>query len=320
MQYNHFGEFLKEIRTINNISIEGLADGICSTRQLMRIEKGENDPSLYVLHNLSIKLNIDLQEYYRIHFSSGNFLAEEYKKKFQKFIIDKAIDKLQLLINQMEEMNEFQSGENLQYVFYGKAICSSSLHKNYNLSNEYCFKGLYVEDPNFHIDNETNKIFSNIGLTLINLIASNYGRLNERILSFKFLNFLFEVLDNFIFNSPFPMYRSLDFQNKLYQGVTNNLSWIFCLEKKYDNALDMVEKGITLSLKENCMRFLPELISRKADILYNLQRYEESYESYEICLGLYKLCRTDKNIKSLQDEINSRFPLNNLQTNNTAEL
>lgn len=42
------------------MTLENLAEGIWSVRQLSRIKKGDNHPSLYVIHNLSKKLNIDL--------------------------------------------------------------------------------------------------------------------------------------------------------------------------------------------------------------------------------------------------------------------
>lgn len=62
MDYKHFGELLKEIRTSKGLTLQDLAEDICSVRQLSRIEKGENNPSVYILHNLSKKLNIDLQD------------------------------------------------------------------------------------------------------------------------------------------------------------------------------------------------------------------------------------------------------------------
>ncbi len=218
MNFSHFGEFLKDIRTSNNISIERLAEGICSTRQLIRIENGENNPSLYILHNLSIKLNIDLQEYYRIYFYTGSFLAKRYIDNFNNLIISGDYNALRKLIQEMKNMDEFKEGENFQYIFYGKALCSTHLDKDYSCSNDYCFKGLTIEDSDFNLDSIKNKIYSNVGLTMINLIAVNYSRLNQKDKSCKILEDLFNILDNQIFNSSFPMYRSLDFQKKTLSG------------------------------------------------------------------------------------------------------
>ena len=306
MNFNHFGELLKHVRTLNNISIERLSEGICSTRQLIRIENGENNPSLFILHNLSIKLNMDLQEYYRIHFCSGSFLAQSYKNKYESLIVIQNYSELRELIEEMENIDEFHEGENLQYIFYGKAICSTYFDKDYAISNDYCFKGLTIEDPLFNLDTIKNKIYSNVGLTMINLIASNYNLLNEKDKSCKIFEDLSIILGNQIYNSPFPMYRSLDFQKKLYQSITHNLGLIFKNKKQYDKALSYINEGIELSLKENYMRFLPELLRQKSRLLFKMGDYMESLKSYEICLGLYKLARKAEAIKDLEKEIEEK--------------
>ena len=306
MSFNHFGEFLRHIRTLNNMSLEQLAEGVCSTRQLIRIEKGDNDPSLHVLHHLSIKLNLDLQEYYRIQFSTGSFSAHRYKDKLEKLIVMQDHNSIRQLIQEIENMIEFQKGENLQYIFYGKALCSAHLDKDYISSNDYCLKGLTVEDLDFNLNTIKDKIYSNVGLTMINLLAGNYTRLNEKDKSHQIFQDLFHVLDNQIFNSPFPMYRSLDFQKKLYQGITNNLGAIFMSKEQYDKALNYINKGIELSLKESYMRFLPELLHQKSRLLFKIGDYEESRKSYEICLSLYKLARKVEDVHSLEKEIEAK--------------
>lgn len=313
MNFNHFGQFLKYIRTLNDVSIERLSEGICSTRQLIRIENGENNPSIYILHNLSIKLNIDLQEYYRIYFCTGSFLAKKYKDNFNNLIISGDYNALKQLVQEMEDMGEFQKGENLQYIFYGKALCSTHLDKDYSHSNDYCFEGLTIEDSDFSLDSIKNKIYSNVGLTIINLIAVNVSRLNKKDKSYKILEDLFHVLDNQIFNSPFPMYRSLDFQKKLYQSITNNLGVIFMDKGQYDKALNYISKGIELSLKESYMRFLPELLHQKSRLLYKMKDYEESRKSYEICLSFYKLSRKVEDLKDLEKEIEEKSFQNHIK-------
>ena len=139
-------------------------------------------------------------------------------------------------------------------------------------------KGLTVEDLDFSLDTIRHKIYSNVGLTMINLLAGNYTRLNEKDKSYKILEDLFSILDNQIFNSPFPMYRSLDFQKKLYQGITSNLGAIFMDKGQYDKALNYISKGIELSLKESYMRFLP-VIASKSRLLFRMEDYEESRKS-----------------------------------------
>lgn len=54
MEYAHFGVLLKELRTKYNMSRESLAEGICTPKQIYRIEKGFSQPSIYMLNQLSM--------------------------------------------------------------------------------------------------------------------------------------------------------------------------------------------------------------------------------------------------------------------------
>lgn len=307
MHYSHFGELLKEIRKTNNITLEQLADGICSVRQLSRIERGENNPSLYILHNISIKLNIDLQEYYRIHFSSGSFEAYDYKSKLEQLLINLDLHGVRELVEKVENLVHFKNGENRQYIIYGKALCSANLDKDYELSNNLCIEGLLIEDPSFNINEFEDKIYSNIGLTMINLLAVNYNRMEQYEKSFKIFQSLFLVLENHIFNAPFSMYNSLVFEKKLYQSTSCNLSIMYSDKDQYEIASEYVSKGISFSIKENYMRFLPELLAQKSRLLYKMGHTEDSHIAYQDCLSLYRLCRGTEQVEKIETEIEEKF-------------
>lgn len=307
MNYGHFGELLKEIRNSRGLTQEQLAENICSVRQLSRIESGENEPSIYILHNISKRLNIDLQEFYRIYFTSGSFESYNLKLKLGELVASKDNHSLRKFINEIENMSVFQEGENLQYVLYGKAICSSHIDNNYELSNEYCIMGISIEYPNFNIYKMKSISYSNIGLTMINLMASNFNKMGKKELSFKILGILLNILEDFILNTPFPMYRSLDLEKRLYQSTSCNLSILNMNSKDYKKSLDYVNKGIDFSIKENHMRFLPELLAQKSRLLLEMGLREKAYEVYNNCLNLYKICRNKEEIQMIEQEIENNF-------------
>ena len=59
------GDIIKEQRTMNNMSRQTIAEGICSEKYIYLIERNERNPSAYILDQLSEKLGIDLFEYYQ---------------------------------------------------------------------------------------------------------------------------------------------------------------------------------------------------------------------------------------------------------------
>ncbi len=72
MEYEHFGFLLQELRKKYSMSRDKLAQNICTPKQIYRIEKGISEPSVYILHQLSIKFNLDLNEYYKMHFTKAS--------------------------------------------------------------------------------------------------------------------------------------------------------------------------------------------------------------------------------------------------------
>ena len=77
MNYEHFGAFLQDLRTQHNLSREKLAENICTSKQIYRIEKGLSEPSLFLLIQLSIKFNMDLNEYFKMDFTSNSIIGLE---------------------------------------------------------------------------------------------------------------------------------------------------------------------------------------------------------------------------------------------------
>ena len=291
------------------MTLEQLAKDICSPRHLSRIENGENNPSLYIIHNISKKLNLDLQEYYQIHFCSGSFIAYDLKSKLEQLLANSNIVGIKELITRIEGMDEFQNGENRQYIIYAKALCSTYLNKDYATSNNYCVEGIQIEDPSFQLDRGMieNRLYSNVGLTMINLIGGNYNRLGEKDKAFDISKNLFLLLDYHIFQTPYILYRKLDFEKRLYQSTCHNLSILHMKKCSYVISLEYVENGISLSIDENYMGYLPELFAQKSRLLLKMGDFNESYNAFKDCLSFYRVCRSEEDTKKIKEEFNDTF-------------
>lgn len=307
MNYVHFGELLRDIRTSKGMTLEQLSDGICSVLQLSRIEKGDSTASLFILHNFSKKLNIDLQEYNRVFFTSGNFKAYNIRSSISQLIKNKNLIGLRNFINYVEGLDEFKHGENKQYILYSKALCTSYLDSDYFKSIDYCLEGLKIEDKDFKVSNIKDKVYSSVGLTMINLISVNYDKLGQTDLSFALSESLFTILENQIFTENFARYNSLDFEKKLYQSLGNNLSFFYMNKNQYTKSLEYINKSIAFSIEQSYMRFLPELLLQKSKLLFKMNMMYESYDLYKICLSFYKVLRNKDEIKKLEEEINDIF-------------
>lgn len=196
MKYEHFGILLKELRLQHQFSREKLAQNICTPKQIYRIEKGDSEPSIYLLHQLSIKFNLDLNEYYKMYFNQNTIIGLEGSKAINAAIDKGNLPELKSFINSYETLEDFKKGQNLQLIYYGKALCSALIDKDYNTSLNYCYKGIYVENSDFSIPHISSSTYSNIGITLLNCTSLNYFALNQYDNGMKILKGLLHVIES----------------------------------------------------------------------------------------------------------------------------
>jgi len=285
MEYEHFGYLLQELRTKYKMSREKLAQNICTPKQIYRIEKGKSEPSIYLLHQLSIKFNLDLNEYYKVHFTSNTLIGLEGAKSISDAIHMGDLPLLNSLVLKYEKLEDFKKGENLQLIYYGKALCSALLNNDYNASLNIISKNMY----------------SNIGISLLNCISQNYFALEQYNDGIKVLNEILTLLENFVVNSPYPMFKASLFSQRIYQVILHNFGNHLFEHGETKKALNYVEKGIDFSVKVYNLEFLPNLLLLKFKILYSEKEYEEAREYYNHIISLYKLTNQEAALSELEN-------------------
>ncbi len=308
MRYEHFGILLQELRGKYNLSREKLAQNICTPKQIYRIEKGVSEPSIYLLHQLSIKFNLDLNEYYKMYFTKSSIIGLEGTKAMNIAIDNGDLPSLKSLVINYEMLEDFKSGQNLQHIYYGKALCSSLIDEDYKTSLDYCFKGIQVECPEFTIHNISNNTHSNISLALLNCTSQNYFSMNQYNNGMKIILRLLTALEANHINPPYPMFQISQFSKKIYQAVLCNISLHLLENGEIQEALNYVEKGIQFSIKEYNTRYLPDLFFMKSKILYNEQKYEEAREYYDRTVYLYKISNKVNKISELDKSAKIDYP------------
>lgn len=308
MNYEYFGKFLQDLRLSRNMTREQLAQDICTPKQIYRIEKGVYEPSLYLINQLSIKFNLDLNEYFKMYFTNNTIIGLEGVNSINTAIETGDVPLLKSLVEKYEEFEEFKKGRNLQSILYGKALCAALLDKDYNISLDYCYKGIQIECPEFKIESLSKYTYSNIGISLMICMSQNYFAMDQHSTGMKVLLEVLSVLETYVLISPYPMYQPSQFSKKVYQAVLYNISFHLLNKGDIKNALQYVETGIAFSLKEYNLRHLSELIFMKFKILYQEQNYEEAKEYYNRTLYLYKITNKESRAEDLETLAKTEYP------------
>ncbi len=307
MEYEHFGILLQELRKKYNMSRDKLAQNICTPKQIYRIEKGISEPSIYILHQLSKKFNLDLNEYYRMHFTTNTISGLIGINSINAALICGDMNLLRSLIENYENHKDFKKGENLQHIYYGKALCSALSDNNYNMSLEYCYKGILNEYPSFSIENISDNIYSNVGITLLNCISQNFFAMNDDINGMKVLKGLLAVLEASVLNTSISFLHISEFSKKAYLVALYNMGFQLYDQGQIEQSLILIEKGIAYSLKEYNSRHLTDLFFMKFKILYHEERYVEAREYYNYIFSLYKISNNTTELTELESLMRADF-------------
>lgn len=292
-----------------------MAEGICSIKQLVRIEKNISEPSIFVLHKLSSKLNIDLNEYYKKIHSNNSIQSEKYTKQIINYISKYDFKGLSELITILKNHVEFQSGSELALLYYAKALCLFNDPPNLNekalLCEEIislCEQGIKVLHPNFTLDNYNKIIYTDYEYSMLNLICSCYIILKEYNKCERICLYLINHIEEIYYSQSYCNYETIGFINRLYQHTLLQLSRLYFFNEKYDKSFTYIDKSIKSAFLKYEPSLLPELFEVKSCILYKMEKFEEALIEYRCAKNLYLNCPNPQFLEDMGEMIKNEYP------------
>lgn len=152
-----FGFKLNSIRNNKNISIEELEfrSGVSSST-IKAIERGQSNPTIKIVSNLSKALSVNLFEFlYRTDedsFSSCNSLVEliEYKLSTSKFDIRDELEELKKCKNDIINRLERENLDRLSLIYSG--IVDLEIYEDINTAKDKFKDSINVSKPKFYVN------------------------------------------------------------------------------------------------------------------------------------------------------------------------
>jgi len=294
-----FGEYLFFVRKeVMGLTRETFSKGVCSAKELERIEKGIHDPSVYTLNELSKKYNIDFLEGYRKMATQQSGIIKnamdvvvdvtKYCRNYDK--LDKTIKELASLSEEQKKI--YSSFIGFVNVLYIKHV-ENDLVKAVNSAEKYLFE----EIPENILFSDTVFVLSDYAMSLMIFIVDTYRRNGLIEKAKKYLNRMLELIENTYLSGIFKSYSTEGKVQRIYQAALYQLTSIKIIEEKYDEALGIVNKAIDFSAKENMSRLLPELFEKKS-VIYNAvgnkkeaERFRSLAKELYIAYGLEEIAK-----------------------------
>lgn len=221
-QHPSFGELLRYHRNQSNLTRDQLSDGICSSRYIYDMEKGDKLPTLFMMNQLCDKLHINLYDEYSLILQRHNLETHERMLKLDACVHTKDISMVRKLIDEYKDLEDFQYGEPYFLLTYFKCLVLMHSENDKEAAVSLAYNTLKESYPEIDSEDFVFAKFSNSELQLV-LIATTYsvdiGKAEQSKLLYKqTLSYLKRTLSD----SEYVVNRNRHFEINLYSLLYYN--------------------------------------------------------------------------------------------------
>ncbi|PLR92684.1 helix-turn-helix domain-containing protein [Bacillus sp. T33-2] len=272
-----FGEILESLRIYKGMTVLELASGICSEEELISFEKEEKYPTIDQLHQIALKLNVELNYFFDIA-STGTFnyaiAVTELIKKYKRERDYKAIYEI---IKKEQENPLFKHTSLRQFLLWHEGICVYYLFHDKARSLALLNEAVSITNPSREELTEREIEI----LTSVAIIEKDSENLETAIKVFS------EALTN-LANLP----HILD--SRIWLRILYGLSQALSKSEKYSESLIYSKKGIDNCIHEENMYLFGELHYQSGMNYIKIGDLKRGKDYLEQAVTIFKMQRNDK--------------------------
>ncbi|MCA1061393.1 helix-turn-helix transcriptional regulator [Rossellomorea aquimaris] len=244
MDYSIIGKKIKELRQVVGITQGELAEGICTQALISRIEKGDIYPSATSLYQISKKLGVDVNYFFEIGTTPRLDYLKEVERQLRQ-LRKKHRYKEMIDMVRVEEKNPlFKENENLQLLYWHKAIYEFEVQKNWEFALALLNKALYITT-------DSKKAFSEREMEILLTIGGFYVGMEDYS---KALNYYDQVREAIHTTGTLQLSDKSIKTRLLY-----NKARVLTRLGKYSDSIDHCKEGIKWCIEEEHLYGLAQL-------------------------------------------------------------
>lgn len=281
MEKYSIGEIIRHLRKEQHLTQEELADGICSSVTVSRIENGTQMPSDRIINQLLARLGSDLYQTANTSREKRDLQTEQQLNRIGDAVNSGDFSRAATLLSKIESTAITDARTNQLYILLESSI---ALHDGTIPAQEIIEmlrQGLALTKKDFSFTHFPDVPLTVTEANLLNVLCATYFQNKE---SAKALA-LAEALSENLLRHQYAFQNDLE----LLLNALINLSQLMENEEAYEDALKICEQAVTISKESRCQVMFAELQYFKAKLLLRLGRKEECRELLSIILPYMKL-------------------------------
>lgn len=283
MQNNSLGVILRSLRKQAGLSQEKLADGICSSVSISRIENGLQKPSGTVLEGLLNKLGVGTYQICNIYYKNEQQRAFEEKAELVTKLISEG--NMSEAKEQLAQLADGAKESNTNEQFYLLLDASIQLYEQTAPADILATlkQALALTKPDIDYFDLRNTLLSIREANILNVIVVALIKLDKTIEAIRLGEELMTALKKH--ESGLKEYQIIKI------NLAFNLAQCMEIEKRYKEALMYSELAEDFSINSTEQMLLPEIEFIKAKVYHLLGNDEECFRIVRVVVPYMELIK-----------------------------
>lgn len=292
-------EVIKMSRMDRSLSQEMLSEGICTPETLSRIESGKRAPNARNFHALMEKLDVD-QDYYNGKLDTDDFLLLEKKRELDRAIALRNWQEARRILEELKMELDMSSPLNQQMLQLDEnAVLFGEKQIGSNDFLAICEVVLKCEGEGWKKDDFWRQFLTYDKVKVLNSIAVVYMEKNQQEKAVFIWEHILLQLEQ----------SKVELTDRYVSSmlVIINLSIGYGELGRFEDCLNMCEKGIQLCFESGRGVRIAKLICTKAETLYELGDKEACQNYLRQAYYLSDLMFTDRTTSYIDNFYNKRY-------------
>ncbi len=279
MAISPYGEWIKTKREELGLTQEELADGICATSSLSRIENGAHTPSKEIFERILERLGYS-STIVDTFADQLSFQLHELKYQLRQAYVNQDMEQAKELLRKFESICP-RTPLNKQFtLLYSTIFNGPALHVEETL--ERLEQALRITCPKYS-EQQLPKLLSYEEIILVNGIGNCFSILGRPEDAIRLYNHLKQLYDRQMVNSEEVL--------RTQPLVLYNLSKVLGLEGRYDECVEICDQGIRVCKSSGRATMLARLLYNKAWALEKRNQGTDRETARQCAVDAYQLAR-----------------------------